>query len=145
MREENKKIQDFEENITVENVQFYCKHSKLLKNTQNRKALQFVDYDCIRYVGDDVEFNSKYTFVCLPLNTDEKFFDKESSTYFYKKPYPVFYNNSIYKIFKKGEGFECNCQGWQTRARRGEFQEDGCMCSHVLALFYMFKLKRFNR
>ena len=137
------------EQITVQNVQYWCKHAKALKKTQVHKANQFVEYELIRYVGDDPEFNSKYTFICLPLNTAE-FVDVPTTAgtmrRFEKKPFSVDYNYSVYKIYKNKEGiFECNCQGWQTKNKRDYQQEDGVMCSHVLALFFCFKIKRFGK
>jgi len=61
-------------------------------------------------------------------------------------PYPVDYNSSEYIIFKNKDGnFECNCQGYQTKKRKGELVPDGANCSHVLALFYSFKIKRFRK
>jgi hypothetical protein len=135
--------------ITVANVQFWCKHGRELRQTQRHKAQQFVEYDCVKYVGDDQEFSTKYTFVCLPLNPQDEFQeygeDHQIRT-FTKKPFPVHYNNSLYKIFKNDDGiFECNCQGWQTKAKRGETGRDGCHCSHVLALFFCFKIKKFGK
>lgn len=127
----------------INTVQEYCKHTKLLKKSQSSKALKFVEYDCIKYLADDPEFEKKYSFVCLPLNTkDHYILDGKKLD---KKPYPVDYNWSDYKIAKNEAGiFECNCQGWQTKAKLGEWVEDGCMCSHVLALMYCFKLKKFG-
>jgi hypothetical protein len=135
--------------ITISNVQFWCKHGKELRQTQRHKAQQFIEYDCIRYVGDDPEFNSKSTFICLPLNPNEtviEYDDTPAAHQFNKKPFPVWYNNSTYKIFKNEQGiFECNCQGWQTKAKRGELGRNGCHCSHVLALFYCFKMRLFGK
>jgi hypothetical protein len=135
--------------VTSDNVQYWSKHAKALKHTQAHKAQQFIDYDCIRYVGDDTEFSSKYTFICLPLNPWEEIQligeDQKVRT-FPKKAFPIYYNNNVYKIYKNDEGvFECNCQGWQTKAKRGEIGTDGCHCSHVLALFFAFKIQRFNK
>lgn len=153
-------IPEFDEDI----VQHYSKHAKLLKQTQISKALKFVKYDCIKYLGKDEEFGSRYCFVCLPLNRedhwsvsfkasdiladDEQFEIKveDACVIYQKKPFEKDYNFSEYKIYKNKDGvFECNCQGWQTRAKRNEMQEDGCNCSHVLALFFAFKLKKFRR
>jgi hypothetical protein len=134
--------------FTIANVQYWSKHGKCLKQTQRHKALQFLEYDCLHYVGDDPEFESKYTFVCLPLNNENSCEVEAENGYtkiLVKKSFPVNYNNSIYKIYKNENGiFECNCQGWQTKAKRGEVGEDGCHCSHVLSLFYAFKIKKFN-
>ena len=38
----------------------------------------------------------------------------------------------------------CNCQGYQSKLKRGEITGDGVACSHILALFYAFKMKKFG-
>lgn len=132
---------------TIKDVQYYCRHTKELKSTQVRKALKFVNFDCIKYVGYDLEFNSKYTFIVLPLNTADIWdVNHNGEVLSLKKlPYDVDYNSSDYKIYKNKKGvFECNCQGWQSKSKRGEVGGDGCACSHVLALFYCFKLRMFK-
>lgn len=134
--------------LTLDNVQYWSKHTKELTHRQIEKALFFLEYDCIQYVGDDDEFNSKYTFVCLPLNTREdcQVYVNGLIRTFGKKVFVEDYNWSDYKIYKNAEGnFECNCQGWQTKAKRGELVPDGANCSHVLALFYAFKIGKFTR
>lgn len=134
--------------VTLENVRYWSKHTKELAGSQVTKALAFLEHDCLQYVGDDDEFNSKYTFVCLPLNKsdDHQEVVRDQIITFHKKPFEIDYNNSMYKIYKNGSGnFECNCQGWQTKARRGEIINDGANCSHILALFYAFKIGKFNR
>lgn len=139
-------ISDFvEEDDTV---QCWSHHAKELKKTQVQKALKFLEYDLIRYIGYDSEFDSKYTFVVLPLNTEE-FCEVEINGVkqtFVKQPYPYDYNKTPYKIFKNSEGiFVCNCQGWDAKTKRGQMNTDGCNCSHVLSLFIKFKLKHFKR
>lgn len=135
--------------ITAENVQYWSIHAKALKHSQVHKASIFTEQDLIRYVGDDPEFNSKYTFICLPLNTKdhtEVTGTSGGTRTFNKNQYMCDYNWNAYKIYKNTEGlWECSCQGWNTRYKRGELQEDGVMCSHVLALFFCFRLKRFGR
>ncbi|MFA5658532.1 MAG: hypothetical protein WC900_04545 [Oscillospiraceae bacterium] len=141
-------ISEGPQEITLENVRFWCKHTKELKSTQAKKAMHFVENDCIKYVGDDAEFSSKYTFVCLPLNSEEVWMLKGEDGQireFHKKAFAIDYNSSDYKIYKNAaKKFECNCQGWQTREARGEGGLDGCSCSHVLALMFCFKLKKFG-
>jgi len=132
--------------VNADNVPYWCHHAKELKGSVKAKAQRFLKHDLIRYVGDDPEYSSKYTFICLPLNTDEELVDKETGKVFVKQAYESDYNKNIYKIYKNESGvFECNCQGWQTKARKGEIGEDGCHCAHVLALFYAFKIKKFKR
>ena len=117
-------------------VRYWCRHTKELKGSQVKKAEQFVTYDCIQYYGNN-------RFVCLPLNSlvEWQFMDRV----FVKKAYLHDYNSSEYIIERKSEKtFECNCQGWQTKARRGEIVLEGANCSHVLGLFFAFKLKRFH-
>lgn len=145
--EKDNAISEGPQEITLENVRFWCKHTKELKGSQIKKAMHFVEHDCIKYVGDDEEFSSKYTFICLPLNTEEEWCLKGEDgqiKQFHKKPFPIFYNSSDYKIYKENGRFTCNCQGHHTRESRGEGGKDGCSCSHVLALFFMFKLKKFK-
>lgn len=142
--------------VDESNVQYWCRHTKELKNTQVSKALKFMRYECLRYLGE--AFNEKpilqdlkekypgarHIFVCLPLNTSDK--HEFLGITLPKKEYEKNYNNSEYFIFKRPDGtFECNCQGWQSKANRGELTPEGANCSHVLALYYCFKIKRFGR
>jgi hypothetical protein len=116
-------------------VRYWCRHTKELKGAQVKKAELFVLYDCLQYLGEN-------RFICLPLNTAEEFV--LGDRVFRKKAWKTDYNSSEYVIQRRGEKtFECNCQGWQTKARRGEIIPEGANCSHVLGLFYAFKLKRF--
>lgn len=118
-------------------VRYWCRHTKELKGSQVKKAEQFVLFDCLHYLGENV-------FVCLPLNTQEKV--ELGERVLEKRAYKSDYNSSEYRIKRtSAKTFECNCQGWQTRARRGEIVPEGANCSHVLALFYAFKLKKFQR
>lgn len=142
--------------INEDNVQFWCRHTKELKNSHVSKAQKFMHYDCVKYVGKAFENHegfqnlrekypdAKHVFVCLPLNTepDHTFLGLTLP----KKPYEKDYNNSEYIIFKRSDGtFECNCQGWQSKAKRGEIVEGGANCSHVLSLYFCFKIRRFGR
>lgn len=165
--ERNSQSEEGPKEVTIQNVQYWCKHSKELKQTQRSKALKFVEFDCVQYVGFDEEFGHKHTFVCLPLNTKEtvtfplrtsdivdyeEVFEQgimdENKTHITlrKKPFLKNYNNSVYKIYKEGNTFICNCQGWTQADKREETRRaDGCQCSHVLALYYCFKIKKFGR
>lgn len=137
-------LQMYDEPLSDSTVQHYCNHAKLLKRTQVSKALKFLRYNCIHYIGFDIEFEGKYTFVCLPLNEEDE--AEVNGMILQKDPYPIHYNSSTYKISKDADGFfECNCQGWQNKAKLGEWIADGCMCSHVLSLMFAFKLGKFGR
>lgn len=142
--------------ITEDNVQYWSRHTKELQSSQVAKALKLVRYDCIRYLGRAFEHyegfknlkkeypDANNLFICLPLNTSE--FHEFLGVNMIKKPFIKDYNNSEYIIFKRPDGtFECNCQGWQCKAKNGEIIEGGANCSHVLALLFSFKLKRFSK
>lgn len=129
--------------ITLENVRYWSKHTKELKGSQVKKALQFLQHDCLQYVGEDQEYDVKGAFICLPLNTQESY--SEYGRTWQKKPFAIDYNFSAYKITKgDGKTFVCNCQGWQTKLKRNEVVAEGANCSHVLALYYAFKMKKFR-
>lgn len=130
--------------ITEDNVQFWSKHARSLEQPHINKARKFVAFDCIRYVGDDNEYQENGSFVCLPLNTETSVMDDDTGREFAKVPYPKDYNSTIYTIVKSDGSFKCNCQGWTYRERQGRGGADGCSCSHVLALFFCFKLKKFG-
>ena len=140
--------------INIDNVQYLCRHTKELKASQVSKALKFLKFDCIRYAGllNTEEFNKlreklyaegKHFFIVLPLNT--RYDHNAFGANFLKEPFEKDYNFSEYVIFKREDGtFECNCQGWQTKKKKGEVVVEGANCSHVLALYYAFKTKKFN-
>ena len=140
--------------VTEDNVQYWSRHTKELKHSQVSKALKFVRFNCVRYLGsfDNPVFNkvrvnypdAKHFFVCLPLNT--KTSHNALGVSFKKMPYANDYNSSEYLIYKNLDGtFECNCQGFQSKKRKGDLVQGGANCSHILALFYSFKLKRFQQ
>jgi len=141
-------------NITVDNVMHYSRHSKELNATQVSKALKFVKYDCIKYLGqfqetdlfkDIVELypDARNMFVCLPLNTQQT--HEFLGLCLDKIPYPVDYNFSEYIMYKdKTDTFTCNCQSYVTKAKRGDIIEKGANCSHTLSLYFCFHLKRFQ-
>jgi hypothetical protein len=133
-------------------VQRYDSHTKELKSTQKDKALKFLKYGCIQYLKDIPEDlkklypDQKNAFVCLPLNTAEawNFFGRT----FRKEPFCRDFNSTTYIISKSAkypQTFECDCQGWQTRHRKGEIVVGGYNCSHVGALFLAFHLRLFGQ
>ena len=129
--------------LTINNVQYWSKHTKQLAHSQVSKALKFVAHNCIQYINFDIEHNTKQTFICLPLNTATEWI--VDGNIYNKEPYTDDYNSSCYKIHKDNGVFECDCQGWQTRNRREAIQDDEAGCCHTLALYYAFKLKRFRQ
>lgn len=131
--------------FTEDNVQFWSKHARELEKPHISKALKFLRFDCVRYVGDDNEYDQKGSFVCLPLNSAESVVDEDTTRTFFKKAYPKDYNSTIYTIVRSEGRFVCNCQGWTFRERQGRGGRDGCSCSHILALFFAFKIGRFRR
>lgn len=131
--------------LGVDNVQFWCKHARELERPHVSKAKRFLEFDCVRYVGEENEYDQKGSFVVLPLNSDESAVDVETGVVFQKRPYPKDYNSTVYTIVKNDGKFICNCQGWTFRERQGRGGRDGCSCSHVLALFFAFKIGRFRR
>lgn len=122
--------------FTVDTVRYWSRHTRELKGNQVTKAEHFVRYDCLHYLGNN-------RFVCLPLNTSERvvFEGRE----FLKRGFGKDYNNSEYIIDREERTFRCSCQGWDTKRKRNELVPEGANCSHVLALFYAFKLGRFKR
>lgn len=139
--------------ITIENVVYWSRHSKELNGSQVSKALKFVKYDCMKYIGDRIDLlgklaehyqDAKHVFLCLPLNT------AQSYDFFgyplHKKPFESDYNFSEYIIYKRSDGtFSCNCQGYVSKEKRGEIIPGGANCSHILALLYCFKMRKFGR
>jgi len=131
--------------FTPNNVMYFCHHAKELKQTIKSKALKFIKADCIRYVGDMGEFKDKYSFVCLPLNT------KDHTIYegvrFQKEPYELDYNSRVYTMAKHDDIWSCNCQAYVTKEKKHEVRnfKDGVCCSHLLALFLAFKMRKFKK
>jgi len=76
----------------------YCKHAMALRGSQRLKAVQFVRYSCIRYVGDVNEYRERCSFVCLPLNTRGEVVDEFTGRVFLKEPFVRDYNFSIYTL-----------------------------------------------
>lgn len=100
-------------------IQYYSSLEKELKHSQIHKAKKFIEFKLIEY-------------------------DKESKG-FICKPIPG-YNFTTYKLTPLKEkiaigdskiDFECDCQGFQTKKKKGETP----FCSHLLALHYWFDLR----
>lgn len=91
---------------------------------------------------DNVQYWSHHTqeFAQSQVHKAKKFLEYGCIEYsgegfFICKPIPG-YNSRTYTIKKNSEGkFECNCQ----KAMQGSET-----CSHVLALYYAFKIKQFK-
>ncbi len=134
------------EEVNEGNVVYWSRHARELHGTIKSKALKFLKYNCIHYIGPDSTFDSKYTFICLPLNTEETF--EYKGTTFKKKAFERDYNISEYLMYKResDKRWICNCQGWGAAERDKEKKrEDGIQCSHLLGLIFAFKVKRFGK
>lgn len=122
--------------LTVETVRYWSRHTRELKGKQVTKAEHFVRHDCLHYLGNN-------RFICLPLNTEESV--TFEGRVLVKRAFGKDYNSSEYVIDREERTFRCSCQGWDTKRKRGELVPEGANCSHVLALFYAFKLGRFKK
>jgi len=137
--------------LTPDNVVYWCRHTRELQGSQVKKAQEFVRHDCVKYLGKVPLFDSNHTFVVLPLNTKPEhrvLVDRDEMAFvtLQKIPFHRDYNVSDYLIFKRPDGtFKCNCQAWHTKEARGEITPQGANCSHVLALFFAFKMKMFGK
>lgn len=89
-------------------VQFYSAHARELKRTQQEKILKFIEHRCIEYSPE------MKCFLCHPIPG---------------------YNVTTYTVKREGKGFSCNCQGYQTKLKRGE----EASCSHIGATFEFLK------
>ena len=142
--------------INEDNVQYWCKQTKELKNSDVNKAVRLMKHHCIKYLGKSFsnypgisKLKQKYpqanhAYICLPLNTASAhtFLD----TTFQKEPYESDSNKSEYILFKKDDGnFECNCNIWKKKANDGSIVKSGVNCPHILALFMCFKIKRLGQ
>ncbi|MDP2666405.1 MAG: hypothetical protein Q8P05_02815 [Candidatus Diapherotrites archaeon] len=97
-------------------IQYYSAMEKELRHSQVEKAYKLLEHDCIEY--DHV----RKRFICKPIR------GYNSTTYIFER---------IPKKIPIGESsisHECNCQGYQTKKRKGETP----FCSHLLALHYWF-------
>ena len=95
-------------------VQYYCHHTKLLEHNQIHKAIAFLEHKCIVYNKE------QKCYLCGPIEG----YNTRTYTLKPNKDYP--------------DKFECNCQAFVTQVRKGEGRP---FCSHLLALFYHFKIK----
>lgn len=137
--------------ITAENVIYWSRHSKELVGSVRKKAQILVSLDCIQYIGFDDESGRKHAFISLPINTLEEItltIGGEERT-FRKKPFVKDYNNDTtnYRMHRQNDGrWTCSCHGWSAADRDPSRRKpDGVQCSHLLALFYAFKMKKFSK
>ena len=136
------------EEIDADTVQYWCHHGRVLAKSQKSKAQKFVEYDCVRYIGGKGEYLERHAFICLPLNTESSCF--HNAVYYPKIPYPTDYNFTVYEMFKRASDWlwTCNCQGWSAAFRKRQESKaplnDGVLCSHLVALFYCFKMRKFS-
>jgi len=129
--------------ITLDNVQHWNRHTKELTQSPRNKAIKLLKYNCLHYIGYDPTFDSKYTFIFLPLNRKTEFVYR--GRIFKKEAYHADYNISEYVVYKKGKTFCCNCQGYCSKEKRGEIPKGGVGCAHVLSLTHAFYMKKFGK
>ena len=106
--------------LTPKTVQFYSSHTHELAHSQVHKASLFIEKDCIKYSPDEK------CYYCLPING---------------------YNTSTYKLIKMKYGWVCDCQACQKKIKEDLYSpniEEKIPCSHILALYYYFKLTHWN-
>jgi len=131
--------------MNYNNVQYYSRHTKELGHSQVRKATLFLQHECIKYINEDMDTGERQVFICLPLNQDSQWI--VNGKQYNKLPFTENYNSTAYHIYKSNKynnTFECDCQGWQSKHKRGAIVEEGANCCHVLSLYYAFKIKQFN-
>jgi hypothetical protein len=128
----------------------YVAEQRELYGSLFNKALRFLEFDCIRYIGGEHDFSGEgKAYLILPLNTQA--FTLFRGVEFSKLPYKVDYNWTCYvvtvtydKIFKHNY-LHCSCQGWKSKVDKGEHTPDGVNCSHALALKLFWKRQSFER
>ncbi len=107
--------------LTPNNVIYYSEHYKKLEGCEDGKAIQtkarkFVELNLVKY---DLE---KKIYYVLPIQG---------------------YNSTTYhlKWNKQLKDFECSCQYYQTKMKKGEKPR----CSHNLALWLAIKINNWNK
>jgi len=131
--------------LNYNNVQYWSRHTKELGHSQVRKATLFLQYQSIKYINEDIDTGESQVFICLPLNQDSEWIVNGKP--YSKLPFIENYNSTAYHIYKSSKypnTFECDCQGWQSKHKRGAIVGEGANCCHVLSLYYAFKIKQFN-
>jgi hypothetical protein len=119
-------------------VQSYDEFKGEFTYSQRHKSMKFLEYDCLRYIGDN-------KFICLPLNEETEI--KWCGMTFQKTPYITFYNTTTYLIIRDDQfAFRCNCTGFRTKEKRFKsgLSPDIPFCAHIHALLHAFREKRFN-
>ena len=92
-------------------VQYYDHTSQSLRKTLNDKAKKFIDCGCLESALDG------NGYLCHPIQG---------------------YNTRTYHIQRVDESYVCNCQGFQSKLKKGEFP----FCSHVLAVILWLRKGR---
>lgn len=94
--------------------EFVTEYGQVRADVLKHKASKFIENRCLDYSPENKEF------FCKPLRG---------------------YNTRTYTLVNHNLGdFECNCQGYQSKLKKGEFPS----CSHILALKLAFKMNYFN-
>jgi len=107
--------------LTPKNVMYYSHHAKEVNNSIKHKAQIFLDMDLVEY-----DFDVK-CYIVKPI---------------------AGYNTRTYTIQKRKTGFECNCQGCQTKIKKGLYDPEKqslTACSHILAVYLLLKIKNWRQ
>ena len=107
--------------LTPDNVMYYSHHAKEVKGTLRSKAQKFLDLGLVEW-------------------------DRAAKN-FYVHFIPG-YNTRTYEIVRRAAGFECNCQGCQTKIKKGLYDPDVdsfAACSHILAVYLWLKMVNWNK
>lgn len=135
-------------NISEEVIRYSAEQRKLYGSLY-LKALKFVNFKCIHYISDKHLYKGEgKAYIILPLNLNEVHNYKEHI--FAKIPFNTNYNFTAYIVTvtynkdSKMNFLHCNCQGWKDKDNKGEFEPEGVMCSHSLALKLYWKAKYFE-
>jgi len=105
--------------LRPEEVQYWDEFNGGLTQTQRNKSRKFVENGCIEYLGDN-------RFACNPIEG---------------------YNSTTHLITKDPEfGFRCSCQGFRMKEKRLRMMGgERPFCSHIHALLFCFREKKFDR
>lgn len=109
------------EEMTRKRLVYYSHHQKELTGSVSKKAAKFFELKLVRW-------------------------DPDMGVY-YVDPIKG-YNTRTYTVEKVGKGFECNCQGCQTKIKTGKYDpkiEDKNACAHIGAVWLLIKWRNMKR
>jgi len=108
------------EKLTPHNVFYYSHYTKEVTGSVKTKARNFLDKGLVEWDA--------------------------ATKQFYVNPVEG-YNTRRYSISNRNGGFECNCQGCQTKIKNGKYNpstDDIPACSHILAVLMFLQIEEHN-